>query len=267
MKTRLKLFLQATLASLKRIDLKMIFAAVPGIARKAVAAFHDFLKVFGETVYETRELIDAAIGLSAVVAFILIVRAFAGCGHSANQSGRGTSNVPVDTNFVSIQHVPVGSSASALKKVRAKIPKGVPTGSVNKVVQIKLKTGDTLQVVIASTPSPKLGDAQGEGLQVYVAKDSMISSVTVLDVKPPLLNFGLYPDIGATMDITLRFSPSVALSFLRIGKYRLPVLSADLTGLGIGVGYEILPDIQVSALYGIQFSAARTVKLGAHYEF
>jgi hypothetical protein len=283
MKTRLKLFIQTAIASLRSIDVKKILAALAkacagakaflmrfdlkkvlaslrGFGKEAISFLRHFLELFGAAVYETRELIDAAIGLAGIVAFILILRGCHGCSHGTTTTHQTPPLSPQDTAaFVSTQQTP--TTEGNLRKKGAKVPVEVKSGNIANVVQIKLKTGGTLQVIVAHSPASK------GGLDIYVPKDSMIASVEVLDIEQPWIKLESKFGAGITTDLSLHFSPSVSLSLLQIGKYRFPVLAADLQGIGAGIGYEILPDIEIAAAYFYQFNGSRALKLGAYYEF
>ena len=208
--------------------------------------------------------------LAIIVALIILTAAtlvvVRSCGESSNMVQRSYVETPKDMNFVAALHTPV-SSAKQLKKAGAKIPAGVKSSTVNKVVQIKLKTGDTLQVAFT------LGGGNSPETDVFVAKDSMIESVTVLDVKPPAFRLNLLPGAGATLRLAslaqgkLAFEPSMCISLFQINRYRFPVLAADFSGAGAGVGYEVLPKVEVAVSYWYEFNGTRGIKAGIYYEF
>lgn len=201
--------------------------------------------------------------LSIVAGLIVLVAACLIVVRSCREGERSAGNTvrietPKDTNFVETVHKPVKSSQ--LKR-QARVPSDVKPSNVDKVVQIKLRTGETLQVTIAQ------GSESHARPEIYVAKDSAIESVTVLDVKPPLFGVMLQPGAGATVDFSGKFSPSVCFSFFHIDKYRLPVLAADFSGAGIGAGMDILPEVEITAAYWLEFSGKREIKAGVYYEF
>lgn len=191
-----------------------------------------------------------------IAACLIMVRS---CGDGGRAIDRPYIETPADTSFTAVKHEPVLSSQ--LMKKGAKLPSNVKASDVDKVVQIKLKTGETLDLVVTKTggQNPETG--------IYVAKDSSIESVTVLDVKPPAFGISLLPGAGATLTISGKFSPSLCFSLFHIDKYRLPVLAADLSGAGIGAGMEILPNVEVTAGYWYEFRGTREFKAGVYYEF
>jgi hypothetical protein len=178
--------------------------------------------------------------------------------------------VPADSNFVPVKernYRPRSTPFERPSNIPVTLPKGVTEANVARIVTVVKRIPidsahflqDTTSIIIT------------KGDQVFVPKQSGVET-GVQDIKfiDPIFRWGLFTSIGASFTKfgvpTLEVSPSIAISPLEIlGKVQLPLLAADLSGIGIGIAYRHKDFIFVLADHERFVDAGRSIRIMIHY--
>ncbi|TAK51455.1 MAG: hypothetical protein EPO24_15825 [Bacteroidetes bacterium] len=168
-----------------------------------------------------------------------------------------------------------------------RLPAGVKKRDVKRVLSLKLYDDDA-----HLTPAPLL---QGEGKpslhkggtidviemkdgHVWVGKDSPVESVTVTDFEEPIVAFDVRFGLGASFSASgtqdddgagrIRVSPAVVVApQIWFGWLQLPVVTADLHGVGAGAQARVYHDVFLGATYHYGWYGDKRVKLIVDFEF
>lgn len=159
------------------------------------------------------------------------------CGPVGHEADRIV--IPQDSAFLPIvvrDYRPNPLPFNHTSKPVLKLPKGTRESDVARTITIvnHAKANTTL---IIETKS-------GE---VFIPRTEDSVSVLVTNYFPAVVSLGLYADIGLSLDLSARFSPSASLAFLKwYGIIDAPVVIADLHGIGAGIGFKFYHDIYVT---------------------
>ncbi len=172
---------------------------------------------------------------------------FKDCGEAGETSGLVV--IPADSGYLPVtvrQYRPKSTPFENPVKPVSKLPKGVKESDVTRVIIIRrIPVMDTLVII-----ETKQGD-------VLVEKnDSIEVSVTVTTYLPPVMEFGLFCDLGLNISPPsgeikrgLFFSPAASVSFIKwYGVLNAPEFTADLSSVGIGCSYKVYHDVYVGPL-------------------
>ncbi len=192
-----------------------------------------------------RVLTYSAIALLAIALALVAIRLSGfSCGGIGGRS-RSVTETPLDTTFSPVKHtdyrVPTIASLSQ-KKGPARLPEGVSESDVKRVTSLKFRGGSRATDIIEL----KTGE-------LFVEKDSSLESVTVTEYEAPFLAWE--PSLGLGLSIRPRFSegpPTLSISagasvIQFLGRVDLPVLCADLDGVGLGARVKFYHDLSAGA--------------------
>jgi hypothetical protein len=176
---------------------------------------------------------------------------------------------PADSSFEPIvkkEYRPPSTPFEKPQRPKIKIPAGIDEKEIEKAIIItKLPQTDGLK----NTPPDTTRILILKSGEVYIEKtDSTITKVEQYHYLPPIFDFTLQPSIGLSLslDSSFKVSPSLALSACQLfGKVQIPILTADLNGVGVGVGIR-----QEDFVFGLAATWSykdfdRQIKLSLHY--
>ncbi len=192
-----------------------------------------------------------SLGRKSVAALAIVVMALVVFGRylqcpAGNYNG-GVVQAPPDSTYMPVlrrHYTPPPPLIGGLTNRRSaaplkRLPKGVSEADVQRVVKIKVRDSNTINVI-------ELRDGG-----VLVEKDSVIEAVEVIEYNKPALSFGLFPGVGITgliKDGSARISPMLKLSFVEIlGTVRLPMVAVDSEGFGAGLETRLYHDLFIGA--------------------
>lgn len=176
----------------------------------------------------------------ALITAIIVIARIRSC--TSEPEGAQSVVVPIDSNFVPIGY---GSyrppSIPFVKgKLTAKLPQGMDESDVRRIVSIELQP-----TVESSRRTISVIETTRD--EIYVARDSAIKSVSVVNVQPQIVSFDLKFGVGLSVGIwndRPGFSPAAAFAPVEwLGWLRAPVITADIDGVGIGAMARIYHDI------------------------
>jgi hypothetical protein len=185
---------------------------------------------------------------------------------------------PIDSGFVPIikkDYRPHSTPFERRSKAPVRLPRGVKSSDVKRVIIVteNVKTDSGLPdyaVQAGKTFSDSTTVIELKSGEIYVPKeDGKELTVEEFRYVPPILDFGLFGSVGASLGrIQTKFvvSPLVAFSPLQIcGTVQLPLAMADLYGVGVGFGVRY-GDFIVGAFSHWRFDdAQRQIKVSIHY--
>lgn len=205
-----------------------------------------------------------AIGIVLLIVAIAAILRVNSCVNDWHGVGRLNVDVPRDSSFMPTDHrhyqppsLP-GLSTLVGSPPPAKLPKGVRERDVHRVVSLELRER-----------KKSIGIIEMKDGTVFVAKDSAIQNVTITDYEAPILSFGIFPGIGLSLG-PQRVSPLAKISLIELwGIGRLPMLTADLDGAGIGGEFRLYHDIYIGSalVWRYEDMTARSLKLTINYNF
>jgi hypothetical protein len=207
-----------------------------------------------------------AIILACIVGAIVLFR-IGSCGDGSTDET--TTRIPSDSAFVPITERtlrPRSTLFEGASKTPARLPKGLSEGDVARIVRVVKRIRVDSARSILDTTSVIITKAD----QVFVPKQPGIET-SVEDIKfvDPILHFGLFPSIGisiAKLGIPSEVSPSIAIAPLEIlGKVQLPLIAADLNGVGVGIGWRYKDFVFAVAGHQRFEDAGRSVRIMIHY--
>lgn len=204
----------------------------------------------------------AVILVAAVVLVIILKLGSCGGGVTAPRS----LDVPQDSNFVPVTrseyHVPIFPGKGGL--VGPKLPSGMSEDEVRRIITISVRD-------LPGVTVKKIDVIESVGGSIFVAKDSMVAEVEVVDVKPSYLRFGLNAGIGITIGKKgdeIRYSPAAMFSPIEWnGWLQLPLFLADFDGVGAGFQAKIYHDIYAGAAHLWRYDTGRQAKIILSYVF
>ena len=210
----------------------------------------------------------SAIILVCVTLLVIIIR-FGSCNDAKTDDA--TIRIPADSGFVPVierkYRPPSTPFERSSKKSPAKLPKDLSEGNVARIVTVVKRIPvdsahflwDTTSVIVT------------KGDQVFVPKQPG-TETNVRDTKftDPIFRWGLFTSVGISIVKfgvpTLEVSPSIAIAPLEImGEVQFPLLTADLTGVGIGVAYRHNDFIFALADHERFIDAGRSIQVMVHY--
>ena len=178
--------------------------------------------------------------------------------------------IPSDSGFVPVtehNYRPPSTPFERSSKPPAKIPKDISEGDVARTVAVVKRIPIDSSHFLTDTTSLVL---MKDGL-VFVQKQPGIA-MSVEDTKfiDPIFHWDIFTSIGISIAKfgvpTLEVSPSIAIAPLEImGKVQLPLLAADLTGVGIGIAYRHKNFIFALAGHERFVDAGRSIQIMIHY--
>jgi hypothetical protein len=166
-------------------------------------------------------------------------------------------NTPADTAYLPVivrSYTPKSTPFEKPVKPISKLPKGVKEKDVKRVITISGKK--LLQII-----ETKNGD-------VLVSKNGDSLEVVVTNYFDPIFEFGLYANVGITVDVRKHFSPSASLAFIRwYGIIDAPVVVADDDGIGLGIGFKLYYAIYVTPVVMWSFETTdKSINLNLSYQ-
>jgi hypothetical protein len=204
-----------------------------------------------------------AIILVAVVVLVFFFN-IKSCG-SANNAVQST-NVPIDSNFAPVTHQtyqPPSIPFLSKEKLPVKLPQGVKEKDVKKIIKLTVRDipsgGKEINIIESKT---------GE---IFVQRDSSIVSIGVIDVRPPLIAFDFRFGAGLSLGKCgkgLRYSPAVLFAPIEWdGWLQLPVVAADLDGIGPGAQIKIYHNIYLGAAQLWRYDVGQQSKIILSYVY
>jgi hypothetical protein len=197
----------------------------------------------------------------AICVMVLITVAFKlkSCFESEEQTG--STNKPTDPTFAATNEFnvkPVSTPFEKEKTPLVRIPAGMKGKDFAKAIRVikKDSTGrkDTIGILITK-----------DGKVLPENADQEIQEVDVANYVPPILDWGLHAQAGITF--WDRVSPAIGIAPLEIeGCIQLPLLVADLYGLGVGAAYK-RKEFSIGLLSHWGFLLERQIKLSLTYNF
>jgi len=183
------------------------------------------------------------------------------CGKGGTPSQ--TIEVPSDSNFAPIvkQEYTPPSLPFIKGRMKGKLPKGIGERDVKKITDITLsnkpKKDETISII-----ETKNGN-------IFVAKDSSVKSVTVIEFEPPIMSLQIGFGAGLSLDYKCkRISPAAIFAPIEwIGWLHIPVVSADLDGVGLGAQARVYHNIFVGAANHWRYDSGTQVKFLLTYNF
>lgn len=135
----------------------------------------------------------------------------------------------------------------------SKLPGNVKESDIKRVITIEGK--ETVQII-----ETKDGN-------IHIPRQNDSTKVTMINYRSPIVQFGLFAGVGLNLG-SVAASPSVSISLVNIeGLFFAPVMSADLNGIGIGIGYKVYHDISVTPLLMWNYSdTQRTIKINVSFQ-
>lgn len=194
----------------------------------------------------------AVIAVCAVVVIVMLPRS---CSYNGTDDSRVTQTfTPDDSAFAPVvtkQYRPP-STPFEKQKSPVKLPSDLRESDVKEAIRI---------IGASEGSHPERGSTATESKDttvvilshaghIYANGGTRSLTVERIEYLPPLLDFGLFRQVGVTVsglrqllggDFTPDLvSPAFAVSFIQIdGRFQLPTLLLDLDGVGIGGGYRI----------------------------
>jgi len=151
-----------------------------------------------------------------------------------------TVSTPIDSGFVPIiekDYKPRSTPFERPSKPPVKLPKGVKESDVKRAIVVvdSMETGSGRKFLDTTTV------IELKSGEIFVPKkDGKELSVEEYSYKPPILAFGLFGSLGASLGQSagkLAVSPIVGASLAQIsGLVQFPLFSADFDGIGAGIG-------------------------------
>lgn len=180
-----------------------------------------------------------------------------------------TVTTPIDSGFAPIikkDFKPRSTPFERPSKPPVRLPKGVKEADVKRVIVIteRLKT-DSGTKFFDSTAVVELKSGE-----IYVPKeDGKELTVEEFRYVPPILDFGLFASVGASIGRSqqrFNISPLLAASPLQIcGSVQFPLLMADLQGVGAGFGIRYGDFMVGISSHWNYLDAQRQIKVSIHY--
>jgi hypothetical protein len=208
-----------------------------------------------------------AIIVACIVGAIALVR-LGSCG--GRDSDEVTTRIPQDSSFAPVTEREMRPRSTPFEKpsnAPARLPKGLTEANVARIVRVVKRIPVDSSHSILDTTSVIVT----KGDQVFVPKQEGIQTA-VEDTKfaPPIFRFGTFASVGISLVKlgipNLEVSPSIAIAPLEIlGKIQLPLITADLQGVGIGVGYRYKDFVFAIAGHQRFENARRSVRIMIHY--
>ncbi len=212
-----------------------------------------------------------------VMVVISFVIKFIGCGKSAKNENVVVT-VPGDSNFTPVQVKSYRPSSLPFSKKTSgvKLPKGVTEKNVKQVVSITLDTDHLYQDSSLEGKKPygefphKIDIIETKAGEIFVAKDSLITLVSVTRFEPQVFSFGLRFGVGCSMGLGITRSPAlrvlpmgiISLAEWNIHNYNFhaPIVAFDWDGVGIGIQTQLYHDIYVGVLRSWDFGGGGCIK-------
>jgi hypothetical protein len=208
-----------------------------------------------------------AVILTCIVGAIALFR-IGSCGDG--NGGDVSVRIPADTGFVPVTERelrPRSTPFEGASNVPVKLPKGLAEGDVARIVRVVKRIPINSSRSVLDTTAMIITKAD----QVFVPKqDGIQTSVEDTKFVPPIFRFGIFASVGISLVKlgipNLEVSPSIAIAPLEIlGKIQLPLITADLQGVGIGVGYRYKDFVFAVAGHQRFEDAGRSVRIMIHY--
>jgi hypothetical protein len=206
-----------------------------------------------------------ALILAASIIALIIYRIERAVSHN---DGATTINVPADSNFTPVENKSYRppSLPFSPRKLPVKLPRGLKERDVKRVITIDVSG-------VPKHPPKEINVIETTSGAVFVQRDSSIESVSVTNVEPPILVFGLTFGVGATLGESRsggrpELSPAGIFAPVQWdGWLHAPILVADLDGVGPGAEARLYHNIFAGAARLWRYDEGIQLKLLLSYVF
>ena len=203
--------------------------------------------------------------IAAILVVVVIVRVNS-CMDTLQGVETNRTVTPADSNFNQIEHqvyrppsLPFSKNTSGVK-----LPQGVREKDVARVTRLKWRGFEH--------PTDVIELKTGE---VLVEKDAELEDVTILEFAAPIMQLGLFPAAGISFPSSSRsrtgvVSPVGSLALVEwYGVVRLPSLSVDLDGIGVGAQVKLYHELYAGplVLWRYEDTKETMVKITLQYNF
>ena len=203
--------------------------------------------------------------IAAILVVVVIVRVNS-CMDTLQGVETNRTVTPADSSFNQIEHqvyrppsLPFSKKTSGVK-----LPQGVREEDVARVTRLKWRGFEHPTDVI-----------ELKTVEIFVKKDAELEEVTVLEFVPPVFRVGLFPAAGISFPSSSQsrtgvVSPVGSLALVEwYGIIRLPSLSVDLDGMGVGGQVKLYHELYAGPLILWRYEDTKEtmVKITLQYNF